>query len=90
MKIDEAVRNLSEGKTVNSANAQATLKPFEKEGEKRVTVTRIKRDGAEDVMDLTLTRLQQVYSQHDFALGQFKTRAASPAEVKPAGPDVTK
>ena len=88
MKIDEAVQALESGKTVQSANAQATIKPFEKEGEKRVTVTRTKTNGEDDVMDMRLSRLRQVYSNHDFALGAYKS--ANPPETKPAGPDVIK
>ena len=88
MKIQEAVQALRDGKTVSSANAMATIKPTEAEGQKRVIVTRIKRNGDEDTMDLTLSRIEQLYSQHDFALGQYKS--ATPPANKQAAPAETK
>ncbi len=82
MKIKEAVQALLEGKTINSANAQATIKPFTKENQERVTVTHVKADGKEDVMDLSVSRIGMLYSKHDFAMGPYKTVA--PAENKAA------
>ena len=88
MKIKEAVEALLEGKTVNSANAQATLKPFVKENQNRVTVTHIKADGKEDIMDLSVSRVGMLYSKHDFALGSYKV--STPAENKAAAVTETK
>lgn len=86
MKIDAAVQALEDGKTVNSANAQATIKPVTREGQARVLITRTTSKGAEDVMDMTLSRMRQLYRAHDFAEGQYKApsqkKASAPAENK--------
>lgn len=86
MKIAEAVTLLEQGKTVNSANAQATIKPRTVENSIRVTVTRTRRDGLEEESDLSLSRLRQLYAQHDFGLGSYnapaENKAAKAAETK--------
>ena len=86
MKIDEAVAQLEAGKTVNSANAQATIKPRQVENSVRVTVTRKRRDGKTEEMDLSLPRMRQLYRVHDFALGSYnapaENKAAKVAETK--------
>ena len=86
MKIDEAVAQLQAGKTINSANAQATIKPREVENSTRVTVTRKRRDGQTEEMDLTLSRMRQLYMAHDFALGSYN----APGENKAAKAPETK
>jgi len=86
MKIEQAVEALEEGKTINSANAAATIKPKTVEGEKRVEITRTNAKGKADVMDMTLSRMKQLYKVHTFALGPYKmapsNKASAPAETK--------
>lgn len=77
MKIAQAAKALTEGKVINSANARATIRAFEREGTWFVKIEPIDNTGE---MHMRLSRMQATWRLHDFALGPYKEIGADSPE----------